>query len=128
MQPIAATVMALLLAHLIADFPLQPDWIIGKKGRNLLPLLLHGAVHYALVWICLIFCGPVRFLSIRVPVKYSCAINEADTSRNAGPLVCVGCRTEQQGEYHACLDGKWFQADKRGHLAPARSPQPAWSH
>jgi hypothetical protein len=65
MQPIAATVMALLLAHLIADFPLQPDWIIGKKGRNLLPLLLHGAVHYALVWICLIFCGPVRFLSIR---------------------------------------------------------------
>lgn len=60
---------------------------------------------------------------IIVPVKYSCAINEVDTSRNAGPLVCVGCRTEQQGEYHACLDGKWFQADKRGHLAPARSPQ-----
>jgi hypothetical protein len=65
MQPLAATVLALLLAHLIADFPLQPDWIIRKKGRSLLPLLLHGAVHYALVWICLIFCGPVYFLSIR---------------------------------------------------------------
>lgn len=60
---------------------------------------------------------------IIVPVKYSCAINEADTSKGAGPLVCVGCHTEQEGEYHACLDGKWFQADKLGHLTPARSPQ-----
>jgi hypothetical protein len=77
MQPIAATVMALLLAHLIADFPLQPDWIIGKKGRNLLPLLLHGAVHYALVWICLIFCGPVRFLSIRESGNYSLAASSS---------------------------------------------------
>jgi len=52
---------------------------------------------------------------IVVPVKYSCATNLEDI----GPLVCVGCRIEQQGEYHACLDGNWFQTDSHGHLTPS---------
>lgn len=55
---------------------------------------------------------------IVVPVKYSCAINSEDI----GPLVCVGCRIEQQGEYHTCLDGHWFHADARGHLTPSNAP------
>jgi hypothetical protein len=55
---------------------------------------------------------------IVVPVKYSCAINSDDI----GPLVCVGCRMELQGEYHACLDGQWFQTDTRGHLTPSHAP------
>jgi hypothetical protein len=44
---------------------------------------------------------------IVVPVHYSCAINSEDI----GPLVCVGCRIERQGEHKACLDGHWFHAD-----------------
>jgi hypothetical protein len=55
---------------------------------------------------------------IVVPVKYSCAINSEDI----GPLVCVGCRIEQQGEYRACLDGHWFHTDARGHLTPSHAP------
>ena len=55
---------------------------------------------------------------IVVPVKYSYAINLEDT----GPLVCVGCRFEQQGEYHACLDGHWFQTDIQGHPTPSHAP------
>lgn len=55
---------------------------------------------------------------IVVPVKYSCAINSDDS----GPLVCVGCRIEQQGEYQACRDGHWLHADTRGHLTQSHAP------
>lgn len=54
-----------------------------------------------------------------VPIEYSCALNYAGTSIDAKPRVCVGCRIEQQGEYHSCIDGKWFYADRHGHLTPA---------
>lgn len=37
------TFLALLTAHLVADFPLQPDWLIRRK-RNPLILLLHAAL------------------------------------------------------------------------------------
>jgi hypothetical protein len=53
-----------------------------------------------------------------VPVKYSCAINLDDI----GPLVCIGCRIDQQGEYHACLDGHWLHADSHGRLTPSHAP------
>ena len=65
MQPLPAAFMALLLAHLLGDFPLQSRWIVSNKGQRLMPLLLHGAAHYVLAWACLIFLGQVRFLSIR---------------------------------------------------------------
>jgi hypothetical protein len=55
---------------------------------------------------------------IIVPVKYSCAINLEDI----GPLVCVGCRIEQEGEHHACLDGHWFHTDSHGRLTSSHSP------
>jgi hypothetical protein len=55
---------------------------------------------------------------IVVPVKYSCAINSEDIS----PLVCVGCRTEQPGEYQACLYSYWFHTDSCGHLTPSHAP------
>jgi len=35
------TLLALLVAHLVADFPLQPDWMIRRK-RNPSVLALHG--------------------------------------------------------------------------------------
>ena len=37
------TLLALLVAHLVADFPLQPDWMIRRK-RNPAVLALHGLV------------------------------------------------------------------------------------
>ena len=37
------TLLALLVAHLVADFPLQPDWMIRRK-RNPAVLILHGLV------------------------------------------------------------------------------------
>jgi hypothetical protein len=55
---------------------------------------------------------------IVVPVKYSCAMNLEEI----GPLVCVGCRIAQAGEYHSCLDGHWFQTDIHGHLTASHAP------
>jgi hypothetical protein len=57
-----------------------------------------------------------------VPMKYSCALNFKDKYDDIGPLVCVGCRFEQQGDYHACVEGTWFHVDRHGNLAP--SPRP----
>jgi len=59
---------------------------------------------------------------IVVPVKFSCALNYADSYQNIGPIVCVGCHDEQQGEYNACVGGHWFLTDRHGHLTPAPNP------
>lgn len=59
---------------------------------------------------------------IVVPVEYSCALNFKDDHQDYGPLLCVGCHTEQQGEYQACLGGKWFKADSSGKLTPTTPP------
>jgi hypothetical protein len=64
MQPAPITAMALLLAHLLGDFPLQSEGISKKKGSSLRALLLHGAVHYLLAWACLLFFAPVSGLSV----------------------------------------------------------------
>jgi hypothetical protein len=66
MQSFSITVMALLLAHLLGDFPLQPRWIVARKGKNLPALLWHGAIHYLLALICLQIFSQVPALSIRV--------------------------------------------------------------
>lgn len=65
MQNVQLTFMALLLAHLLADFPLQPDWIVRNKGRNPWALGLHGLVHWSLAWTCLLLFGSAHFLSWR---------------------------------------------------------------
>jgi hypothetical protein len=65
MQPLPAAFLALLLAHLLGDFPLQLPWIARNKTGRLLPLLVHGAVHWLLAWFCLVFFGQAPFLSIR---------------------------------------------------------------
>jgi len=64
MQPFLPVFMALLLGHLLADFPLQSGWIIRNKGRKISALLLHGAMHYLLMWACLAFAGHVLFFSL----------------------------------------------------------------
>ena len=61
---------------------------------------------------------------IVVPLKFSCALNYKDKDEDIGPLVCVGCRAEQQGDYKACVDGTWFRVDSHGNVASVPSPQP----
>jgi hypothetical protein len=58
------TFLALLLAHLLGDFPLQPNWIVRNKGKRIWPLLCHGLIHYVLAWFCLFLFHRLPFLSI----------------------------------------------------------------
>jgi hypothetical protein len=64
MQSIQITFMALLLAHLLGDFPLQSEWITRNKGKGLRPLIDHGITHYILAWACLFIFTPISCLSI----------------------------------------------------------------
>ncbi|MGB6160106.1 MAG: WG repeat-containing protein [Acidobacteriaceae bacterium] len=61
---------------------------------------------------------------IIVPTQYSCALNyqNKDMHTDIGPLLCVGCRIEQQGDYKGCFGGKWFLTDSHGNLTPAPRP------
>lgn len=53
MQNALNTFLAILLAHLLADFPLQTDSIaLGKKHRKL-PYLKHGAIHWIVLMVLL---------------------------------------------------------------------------
>ncbi len=64
MQAMQMTFMALLLAHLLGDFPLQSNWIIRNKGKRTWALICHGITHYGLAWACLIYFAQVSYLSI----------------------------------------------------------------
>ncbi len=55
MQMLPKTLLALLLAHVLGDFPLQTEWIASRKGRRLGPTLVHGAIHLFTAWLCLKF-------------------------------------------------------------------------
>jgi hypothetical protein len=68
MQPLSISFMALLLAHLLGDFPLQPAWIAKQKGRRLWPLICHGLIHYALALSCLWIFTQVPCFSIYTQV------------------------------------------------------------
>jgi len=64
MQPMQITFMALLLGHLLGDFPLQPQSIVKNKGERLWPLICHGLIHYILAWTCLLIFTEVPYMSI----------------------------------------------------------------
>lgn len=57
--------MALLLAHLLGDFLLQPKWIIRNKDKSFWPLICHGITHGIIAWICLLVFTQVTFISIQ---------------------------------------------------------------
>ena len=42
-DPAVVTALALVTAHLLADFPLQTDWMVANKHRPAV-LALHGAI------------------------------------------------------------------------------------
>jgi hypothetical protein len=64
MQSMQMTIGALLLAHLLGDFPLQLQWIACNKGRHLWPLICHGVTHYCLAWICLLLFAPLPVFTV----------------------------------------------------------------
>jgi hypothetical protein len=60
--------LALLLAHMTADFPLQTEWIRSRKKRRALSgYLAHGAVHYLLAAVCLGLFSDAVLLSWSTP-------------------------------------------------------------
>jgi hypothetical protein len=48
-QSVTTVGLWLLTAHLIGDFPLQPDWIAKHKTENKTRLYIHSMVHALLV-------------------------------------------------------------------------------
>jgi hypothetical protein len=62
-HPASNTFLALLLAHLTADFPLQSDWIARNKGKRSWALITHIAIHYVTAWICLELFTSTSYLS-----------------------------------------------------------------
>jgi hypothetical protein len=63
-QSTPITFMALFLARLLGDFPLQSEWISKGKVASLRSLILHGVMHFILAWSCLLVFTQVRLLSI----------------------------------------------------------------
>lgn len=63
MQPVQTTFLALLLGHLLGDFPFQGQWILRNKNRGVWPLGCHGLIHYVLAWLCLGFLGQAQLFA-----------------------------------------------------------------
>jgi hypothetical protein len=63
-HPLPLTFLALLLAHLVGDFPLQPGWIVKNKSKQTWPLLCHGIIHLLLAWASLLFYASIAPLSL----------------------------------------------------------------
>lgn len=63
------TFLALLLAYVAADFPLQVPWIVAKKqARAVRGYLAHGAIHALLAALCLALFSDARLVSWTAPV------------------------------------------------------------
>jgi hypothetical protein len=60
---VLTTLLALLLAYLLADFPLQSNWIAHNKWKGTWARLVHIAIHYAAAWSCLLLFANVSFFS-----------------------------------------------------------------
>jgi hypothetical protein len=72
----------LILAHLIADFPLQTDWIFRLKSRHWAGVLLHAAIHAGVTalllqnpprhWPMLVTLGGIHFITdwLKLRVKF----------------------------------------------------------
>jgi len=72
--------ITLLLAHLIADFPLQTDFVYRLKIKNSLGIALHAAIHVVVTmllleggwrnWHLLLWLGLLHFLCDWAKVRY----------------------------------------------------------
>ena len=59
MQPLSKLILTVILAHLLADFPLQTSAMVQGKGRGSRAYLAHGAIHLFVLALCIaMFAGP----------------------------------------------------------------------
>jgi Protein of unknown function (DUF3307) len=66
MQPFSKFALAVLLAHLLGDFPLQTANIAQDKGRGTRAYLVHGAIHFFVLTLCIaVFVGVELLGSLR---------------------------------------------------------------
>lgn len=65
MQTFSKLILAVLLAHLLGDFPLQTSAVVQGKGRGSRAYLAHGAIHLFVLVLCIaIFSGPAWLNSV----------------------------------------------------------------
>ena len=58
MQPFSKLALAVLLAHLLGDFPLQTSNIVQGKDRGSRAYLVHGGIHFLVLALCVaVFVG-----------------------------------------------------------------------
>ena len=60
--------LAILLAHLLADFPLQTDAMVAAKKNQKLPFLKHGLLHFVTLLVVLALFTDVPLWSVRTVV------------------------------------------------------------
>ena len=63
MQPFLKVVLAVLLAHLLGDFPLQTSNMVRGKERGSRAYLVHGGIHFVVLIPCVAAFVDVRMLA-----------------------------------------------------------------
>jgi hypothetical protein len=53
MQPFPKLLLAILLAHLLGDFPLQTTSIVQAKSQGSRAYLVHGGIHFLVLTLCI---------------------------------------------------------------------------
>ena len=93
----------LLLGHLIADFPLQTDWVVQFKKRHITGLALHAGIHMGVTallildplrhWPILAILGLAHFatdwLKLRVTVRPQAPGFLIDQAAHLGVIVLI---------------------------------------
>lgn len=64
MQLFSQTLLAVLLAHVLADFPLQTDSLVKAKNDGAKGFLTHGAIHFATVNVALLLFAHITLWSL----------------------------------------------------------------
>lgn len=107
MQMFPAAFLALLLAHLLGDFLLQPEWMVRNKARDRGALFLHGAIHYVLAVACLALFASIPLLSLRnQAVLLACVITHIAIDALKSTLIARSAIRD---------DSKAFLADQALH-------------
>jgi hypothetical protein len=65
MEAIIMIFLGLLFAHLLADYPLQGDFLANMKGKNIIVLLTHAAIWTGCISVGGLLLGlPIGFIDI----------------------------------------------------------------
>jgi Protein of unknown function (DUF3307) len=109
MQVTVRLILAILLAHLLADFPLQTDAMVAAKKDRKLPFLKHGLLHFLTLLAVLALFTNLPLLSLRVVLLLTAYI-----------VLHVGLDVlkSQLVRWRVARDSVWlFLSDQAAHLA-----------